>query len=79
MSEQAAKNAHVRSVSDAEYADYLRSEDQLDDQSIATILAIQDLIRAGELSEDTNDLATVLQRPIASLGEMVKDVMKEDR
>lgn len=79
VSEQAAKNAHVRSVSDKEYADYLKSEDQLDEQSIATILAIQDLIRAGELSEDTDDLATVLQRPIASLGEMVKDVMKEDR
>lgn len=79
VSEQAAKNAHVRSVSDTEYADYLKSEDQLDDQSIATILAIQDLIKAGELAEDTNDLTDILQRPIASLGEMVTEVMKADR
>lgn len=79
VSEQASKNAHVRSVSDTEYANYLKTEDQLDEQTVATIIAIQDLIRNGELAEETTDLSDVLGRPIDSLGEMVNQVMKEDR
>lgn len=79
VGEISGKNAHVRSVSDAEYADYLKNEDDLDAQSVETIIAIQDLIKNGELDEDSDDLPTVLGRPIDSLAEMVKQVIAEDR
>lgn len=79
ISEMAQKHADVRSISDQDYANYLRDEDGLDSKSIENIIAIQTLIRNGDLNEQSSDLTNILGRPLPTLAEMVKQVTTEDR
>ena len=66
----------VSSLSDEDYQQGLKAAG-VDDGTIGVIIAIQDLIKDGNLDEQTTDLADVLGRSLTPLAEAVKTVIAE--
>lgn len=66
----------ISSLSASEYQQVLTAAG-LDEGTVGIIISIQDLIKDGNLAEQTTDLADVLGRPLTPLTEAVKMVIAE--
>lgn len=65
----------VISANMADYANGLK-EAGLDDATIEIVSSIQQLIKEGQLDEETNDLTAVISHPLTPLADAIKKVVK---
>lgn len=58
-----------------DYANGLK-EAGLDDSTVEIVSSIQQLIKEGQLDEETNDLTAIISHPLTPLTEAIKKVVK---
>ncbi len=69
------KEFEVRSLNDEEFLKYLQDKG-FSKSAAGGMLGIQELIKEGELAQDSGDLAKVLHHPLPSIEDSLKELLK---
>lgn len=76
VAEISTKPFTVESLSSADYQAQLTAQGA-DEQTVAVLGMLQQLIRDNQLAQTTDDLATILNRPAPSLSTMLQTIIKD--